>query len=76
MNQGQKRLEIINQRKAVKLTQQEVANKAGISRSFYAMLEAGQRGCSLHTWLKLGGALKLSEGQIIEIILKDERQNE
>lgn len=76
MGQGQKRLEIINHRKSVKLTQQDVANKAGISRSFYAMVESGKRGCSMHTWLKLGGALNLSEDQLFEIILKDEKQNE
>jgi transcriptional regulator with XRE-family HTH domain len=76
MGQAQKRVEIINQRKSEKLTQQEVANKAGISRSFYAMLEAGQRGCSIHTWAKLGCALNLTEGQLLAIILKDEKQNE
>lgn len=76
MGQGRKRLEIINRRKLIKLTQQEVANKAGISRSFYAMFESGKRGCSLHTWFKLGGALNLSENQILEILLKDETKNE
>lgn len=73
---GQKRLEIIKQRKLVRLTQQEVANKAGISRSFYAMFESGKRGCSMNTWLKLGGTLELSKEQLFEIILKDEKQNE
>lgn len=71
-----KRLEIINRRKLIRLTQQEVAEKAGISRSFYAMVEAGKRGCSVHTWLKLGMVLKLSKDQILEIILKDEAKNE
>lgn len=69
---GQKRQEIINRRKSFNLTQQEVSNQAGISRSFYAMFEAGKRGCSFRTWVKISKVLKLSENKIFEIILKDE----
>lgn len=72
----QKRLAIINRRKLINLTQEEVAKKAGISRSYYAMVEAGKRGCSVHTWFMLGKALNLTDNQIFEIMLKDETKNE
>jgi len=39
------------------LTQQQVANKAGISRSYYAELESGNKNPGVETAKKLGGVL-------------------
>lgn len=39
------------------LTQQEVANKAGISRSYYAEIESGHKNPGVKTAKKLGGVL-------------------
>lgn len=72
----QKRWEIIERRKSFNLTQQEVANSAGISRSFYAMFEAGKRGCSFKTWIKISKTLKLSKTQFFAILEKEEAKNE
>lgn len=52
---GKARLWLINYRG--NLTQQEVANKAGISRSYYAEIEAGNKNPGVKTAKKLGGVL-------------------
>ena len=72
-----KRYEIINLRKSKSLTQQAVADKAGISRSYYAMVEIGSRGCSIKTWLKLGEVLGMPKNRIFDLIMSEsEKSNE
>lgn len=41
-------------------TQKEVATLAGISRSFYAHIEAGTRSCSLQVALRIARALAVT----------------
>ena len=66
---------IKKRRKDIALTQQEVAEKAGISRSYYAMIEAGQRQPTLKTWLRIGDAINLNKIEIFELIISSEEQN-
>lgn len=68
----QKRTTIIKKRKDNLLTQQAVADKAGISRSYYAMVEIGHRVPTLKTWLKIGEAIHMSKQEIIKLILDSE----
>ena len=64
----QKRESIIKKRKDNALTQQAVADRAGISRSYYAMVEAGHRVPTLKTWLKIGEAIHIPKQEIIKMI--------
>lgn len=68
----QKRESIIKKRKDSALTQQAVADKAGISRSYYAMVESGRRVPTLKTWLKIGEAIHIPKQEIIKMILESE----
>lgn len=67
---------IKKRRKDIALTQQEVAEKAGISRSYYAMIEAGYRQPTLKTWLRIGDAINLNKIEIFELITSEEQTNE
>lgn len=70
-----KRTSIIERRKDIALTQQEVAEKAGISRSYYAMIESGYKQPTLKTWLRIGDAINLNKIEIFELIISSEEQN-
>ena len=59
-------------RKQRKLTQIEVANEAGISRSYYADVENGRYAASLETMSKIAKALKVSVSFILTGILSFE----
>lgn len=72
----QKRESIIKKRKDNALTQQAVADRAGISRSYYAMVEAGHRVPTLKTWLKIGEAIHMPKQEIIKMILESEQDHE
>ena len=54
-----KRQHIINRRKELKITQEEVAAVAGISRSSYAAIELGLRNPSLKVAQKICFILKV-----------------
>ena len=57
-------------RKQEGLTQQQLADKAGLSRNFVAMLERGDTDvgkCCINTLRALAKALKVSLGQLVEI---------
>ena len=71
-----KRTSIIERRKEIALTQQEVAEKAGISRSYYAMVEAGYRQPTLKTWLRIGDAINLQRNEILELMISEGQNNE
>ena len=47
-------------RKALKLTQEHVAERAGISLRFYQMIERGEKSVSLDTLVALRNALSVS----------------
>lgn len=53
------RQHIINRRKELKITQEEVAKAIGISRSSYAAIERGLRSPSLKTALLISVILKM-----------------
>lgn len=52
-----KRLELISVRKNLSMTQAEVANKAGVQRSYYGLIETGKRNPSLYIATKIATAL-------------------
>ncbi len=70
-----KRTTIIKKRKSIALTQQDVADAAGISRSYYAMVEAGRRVPTLKTWLKIGAAIHMPKNELFELIMGAGEQN-
>lgn len=72
----QKRTNIIKRRKDNALTQQAVADKAGISRSYYAMVESGYRTPTLKTWVKIGDAMQIPKHEILKLVLESESENE
>lgn len=59
-----KRSELIRIRKGKKLTQEAVANRAGIKRSYYGLIETGVRNPTLKIATQVAKALGVS---IIEI---------
>jgi transcriptional regulator with XRE-family HTH domain len=48
------------------MTQEQVANKAGISRVYVARLETGKQDPTLTTMMKLAKALKVTVGELVE----------
>jgi putative transcriptional regulator len=54
-----KRNWLIKKRKKLKLKQSEVAEKSGISRSFYINIESGTRNPSLRTASKIAKVLEV-----------------
>lgn len=52
-----RRKELVAARKAKGLTQEELANKAGIKRSYYRLIEAGTRNPSLSIAIDITRAL-------------------
>lgn len=71
-----KRETIIEMRRGAGLTQSQVAEKIGISRSFYAMIELGKRGCSMNNWIKIGDALHIPKNELLEIAIAAEENGE
>jgi transcriptional regulator with XRE-family HTH domain len=59
-------MQIKTLRKRHKLSQQAVADKAGITREYLARLEAGEHDPSLSTVLKLAKALKVKVAELVE----------
>lgn len=55
-------------RKALSLTQDEVAKEAGISRTYYTEIENGNRYCTVKIWLRIGEVLKISENELMSYI--------
>lgn len=62
------RIKLKERRKALNLTQQQVADEIGMDRSYYVKIENGQRGCKMETWLKIAAVLKIPEGELIPYI--------
>ena len=59
------------QRKAAQLTQEKLAEKAGISFAFVGHIERGTRKCSVDTLIKLCNALNISPNLLLQDSLKD-----
>jgi DNA-binding XRE family transcriptional regulator len=75
------RQHIINRRKELKITQEEVSKAIGISRSSYAAIERGLRSPSLKTALLISIILKMEINEAFPIntqkyIKEAEKQNE
>ena len=62
------RIKLKERRKALNLTQQQVADEIGMDRSYYVKIENGQRGCKMETWLKIADVLKIPENELIPYI--------
>ena len=58
------RLKLKQQRKSLGLTQEEVAEKMGIGRTYYTEIENGNRTGSWNIWLKIGEALEIPESDL------------
>lgn len=54
-------------RQARKLTQEELAAKAGFSRSYYTEIETGKRNISLLNLYKLAKCLNISLSELLDI---------
>lgn len=61
-----KRDALISARKAQNLTQQDVANRARIKRSYYSLIETGDRNPSLPIAVKIAEALDVDLGQVFD----------
>lgn len=48
---------LIEKREQQKLTQEKVAKKSGIQRSYYSMIESGKRSPSPYVAMKIGAVL-------------------
>lgn len=59
-----KRMELISVRKKLSMTQAEVANKAGMQRSYYGLIETGKRNPSLYIATKIAIALGVTINDI------------
>lgn len=62
---------IKQQRLLAKLTQDQLAERAGISLSFLGHIERGTRKASLDTLVKLANALKVSPSLLLQDSLED-----
>lgn len=62
------RTNMINRRKELNLTQEEVANKSGIARTTYTNIELGDKNPSLAVALKIKKALKVDDDNIFLIV--------
>lgn len=62
------RLNLLKLRESLGLSQQQVAEKAQISRSFYALIESGRKTPSLPVAHRIAKALETS----VEIFFEDE----
>lgn len=58
------RTNMVNRRKKLRLTQEQVANKAGIARTTYTNIELGDKNPSLAVALKIKQALKTDKDDI------------
>lgn len=58
------RINMINRRKKLRLTQEQVANKAGIARTTYTNIELGDKNPSLAVALKIKEALRTDKDDI------------
>lgn len=56
------------QRIALGYTQDDIARKAGIHKSYYSKIEIGQRTPALDLWVKIGNALDIPDEQLIYYI--------
>lgn len=63
---------IRKQRKSMRMTQEEVAERAGISLSFLGHIERGTRKASLDTLVRLSNTLGLSTDLLLQESLTDE----
>ncbi|MDQ6949672.1 MAG: helix-turn-helix transcriptional regulator [Actinomycetota bacterium] len=48
------------------LSQEDLAHRAGINRTYIGSLEAGQRNISLNNIVKLAGALGVDTGELVK----------
>ena len=60
------------QRKLAQMTQEKLAEKAGISFAFVGHIERGTRKASLETLVKLANALKISPNILLQDSLDDD----
>lgn len=63
---------IQQQRKLAQMTQEQLAEKAGISLSFLGHIERGTRKASVDTLVKLCNALSVSPNVVLQDSLEDE----
>lgn len=66
----QKRLELMAFRARHDLSQQEMADKLGINRSTYAMIERGQRRGSDAMWATLQAAFGIPDAEMWKLMQK------
>lgn len=57
-------------RKSLKLTQAELADKAGLSTNFIALLEKGKRSASVDTLFRISKVLKVELKELFDFPLK------
>ena len=62
-------------RNELNLTQENVAEKAGLSQQFYACIERGIKGASAETLLKLSRALNISADYLLTGAMTQEEQD-
>ncbi|MDK2920153.1 MAG: putative transcriptional regulator [Candidatus Petromonas sp.] len=67
------RNKLVNIRSQNNMTQQDIADKLGISRSFYTMIENGKRNPSLELAFKISNLLKVDVNEIFFIQARNEK---
>ena len=63
-----KRNKLREKRKGRGLTQNEVAEMAGICRGYYSNIENGKKRCSFNTWLRIAESLDIPEKELVSYI--------
>lgn len=62
------RSKLKRKRISLNLTQQEVADLIGITRSYYTEIENGKRGCKIQIWLKIAKVFDIPDSELIPYI--------
>lgn len=65
---AQKRRRLIGQRRKLNLSQREVAEMAGVDRTYYGRLENGHRDGDIETWYNIARALRWPLETVSELI--------
>lgn len=66
------RTKLIFKRKMLGLSQQKVADGAGITRAYYASIETGRRNPTTKIWASLAKVLQITDEDLGEMIRLDQ----
>ena len=62
------RKSLINYRKALGFTQEELSQAIGVTTAYYSLIETGKRQGTIKFWLKLQETLFISDSDLLKMI--------